>query len=511
MMNARGLQRLICSFLFVCIIFSAAFAQNATITVTPNKVKVGDQVTVTATLQATDVGSVMIDAGSNGDWWWPFYLNWPTCINSNSQATLLPQSCFECSVGPPTVCVALTNISAPGTIWGEYSPWQIEVTPWSTEKITGPPWSVVAIPNLYFASGSKFSFNMKIPQGAKSGLTLVKFFVAHVGSNGLEISNETFTAGFIVESPPKITINASPRRIFPYGLGWTPTTSDVHVTVTDDDDNPVISPQKLIFQISVPRKDTGLNVSSLVQHGGHAHSGNRPLGTIETLSSQYGHVNRTIHLIGNSSDSTSFQASTDSSGNLYMTYRASPLSSVIKIQANPTAGTLDTDIPNFAYVTTGVLLAPLPDNPQLYTKIGGTPTHPGPTLSGAIIPGGDLNHYGDPNFIQQLISVASSFKGYCQTYHCPQTLSDEIQNETFLVNDISLPWGGEFDIKGNWKPPHLDHREGRAADVDLLNSPLTLSPNSLEAKALKDTIKRQGLDVYPESTHWHIQVMPNQR
>ena len=33
------------------------------------------------------------------------------------------------------------------------------------------------------------------------------------------------------------------------------------------------------------------------------------------------------------------------------------------------------------------------------------------------------------------------------------------------VNDISLPLGGQFDDKGDWAPPHRDHRRGWGADI----------------------------------------------
>jgi len=34
------------------------------------------------------------------------------------------------------------------------------------------------------------------------------------------------------------------------------------------------------------------------------------------------------------------------------------------------------------------------------------------------------------------------------------------------VNDMSLPKGGLFDIRGNWSSPHQTHREGRDADIN---------------------------------------------
>lgn len=40
-----------------------------------------------------------------------------------------------------------------------------------------------------------------------------------------------------------------------------------------------------------------------------------------------------------------------------------------------------------------------------------------------------------------------------------------IEPDIYLaVIDMSLPWGGLFDIDGNWKPPHDYHRIGRSVD-----------------------------------------------
>ena len=33
------------------------------------------------------------------------------------------------------------------------------------------------------------------------------------------------------------------------------------------------------------------------------------------------------------------------------------------------------------------------------------------------------------------------------------------------MNDMSLPFGGTFDIGQNWQPPHSEHSRGKAVDV----------------------------------------------
>ncbi len=45
---------------------------------------------------------------------------------------------------------------------------------------------------------------------------------------------------------------------------------------------------------------------------------------------------------------------------------------------------------------------------------------------------------------------------------------DSTQPDTFRVldvNDISLRWGGLFDIHADWDIPHRAHRTGRTVDI----------------------------------------------
>lgn len=36
---------------------------------------------------------------------------------------------------------------------------------------------------------------------------------------------------------------------------------------------------------------------------------------------------------------------------------------------------------------------------------------------------------------------------------------------------MSLPWGGLFDLDGTWHYPHMAHRTGRSADLDVRRDP----------------------------------------
>ncbi|MGH7274433.1 MAG: hypothetical protein ACREIQ_08260 [Nitrospiria bacterium] len=62
------------------------------------------------------------------------------------------------------------------------------------------------------------------------------------------------------------------------------------------------------------------------------------------------------------------------------------------------------------------------------------------------------NHNGTGSTITRLIIIANDY------------LQDT--EYTLGINDISLPFGGLFDIGNNWDPPHNLHREGKSADID---------------------------------------------
>jgi|GEM_PF-6731420 len=79
------------------------------------------------------------------------------------------------------------------------------------------------------------------------------------------------------------------------------------------------------------------------------------------------------------------------------------------------------------------------------------------------MPGGDYrltgqrtahpdNHYGTYYTVVNTHAVAEDF--YRQF------------NATLGINDMSLEWGGLFDIYGNWSPPHSSHRKGTSVDID---------------------------------------------
>jgi len=74
-----------------------------------------------------------------------------------------------------------------------------------------------------------------------------------------------------------------------------------------------------------------------------------------------------------------------------------------------------------------------------YRLTGATTTHP-------------ENHYGKHSTIVLMRMIADEY--YAET------------GTTLGINDMSLPWGGLFDVSGNWSTPHISHREGKDVDID---------------------------------------------
>lgn len=83
-------------------------------------------------------------------------------------------------------------------------------------------------------------------------------------------------------------------------------------------------------------------------------------------------------------------------------------------------------------------LVQLPLNDPKYDTTGAKPTHP-------------VNHYGTPVHIATLRALADDF-----WYAFGKKLT---------FNDTSLEFGGLYDYKNTWAPPHKGHRRGQNTDV----------------------------------------------
>jgi hypothetical protein len=104
----------------------------------------------------------------------------------------------------------------------------------------------------------------------------------------------------------------------------------------------------------------------------------------------------------------------------------------------------------------------LPDNTN-YDKVGGRCEHHGPTdvdrlCENYLTP--DHNHWGTNTTVVGIQNIAARW------------LQDN-SNLRLDINDISLPFGGRFDVFGSWAGSHFSHREGD--NVDIRSSTITTS------------------------------------
>lgn len=82
-----------------------------------------------------------------------------------------------------------------------------------------------------------------------------------------------------------------------------------------------------------------------------------------------------------------------------------------------------------------------------YDLVGKTPTHP-------------RNHFGTSEALTQLPLIAAQYK------------REFPRNPNLNYNDMSLPFGGLFDWKDTWAPPHKTHRFGYQIDINLSSVPV---------------------------------------
>lgn len=200
----------------------------------------------------------------------------------------------------------------------------------------------------------------------------------------------------------------------------------------------------------IPNSSISVDYSATANSGGHDHHDNsRPKGTYVPES-------------GN----------TGSSGWLLFTYTAPQVSGEIYHYFTCVSGDDSPCWPAYGY---GYVL--VPDLAALgagtnYTLIGQTGAH-------------QSNHYGTFGTNQALVSLANAFAA-------------RFPGSVLQYNDISLQWGGLFDISSGWASPHKSHRFGN--NVDFNQRAVRVS----RREALRQLIRAQGFAILDEGNHWHF-------
>ena len=120
--------------------------------------------------------------------------------------------------------------------------------------------------------------------------------------------------------------------------------------------------------------------------------------------------------------------------------------------------------------------------------VGYTQYHEGPPSFDC-----DNNHYGTTLLVDALKNIAADYQKYY-----PGT--------RIRINDMSLKNGGKFDIGGEWKGSHSQHRIGKNADISgkVVNGDGQLS--NIDIIKMRKIIRdRTGLKpLFHEPPHFHI-------
>ena len=96
-----------------------------------------------------------------------------------------------------------------------------------------------------------------------------------------------------------------------------------------------------------------------------------------------------------------------------------------------------------------------------------------------------VNHYGTSDLIKKLKALADSL--YADSSH------------VLRLNDLSLQFGGPFDIKNNWDTPHQTHRLGVNGDVSYRSATgAIIDSTQFEARVndIGGTVQKHG--------HYHV-------
>jgi hypothetical protein len=113
------------------------------------------------------------------------------------------------------------------------------------------------------------------------------------------------------------------------------------------------------------------------------------------------------------------------------------------------------------HATTGVVL------------VGSTSSHPD-------------NHWGTPGLCSAIATLGAAFH---QQFNTP-----------IYVNDMSLISGGLLDINGNFRTPHITHRDGRNVDMNWSSmTPVQRSWFKAKAEQIGFVV-----ELHDDPTHWHL-------
>jgi hypothetical protein len=191
------------------------------------------------------------------------------------------------------------------------------------------------------------------------------------------------------------------------------------------------------------------------------------------------------------------QTETDTEGKIVLEYTAPEFSGTFALTAKSTTeqgedkDELTVKVPGLTELGT-----------SLYYELVGAPNnHAGTNDPCRTNPPTSLhysNHYGTRAMLAAIDSIARNYN----------RLHPGVR---LRINDMSLEWGGLFDINNNWQRPHAEHREGKSADIGFSGIDRNgRCVERLQIVRLRRLIDRHTTDAPYEHTgqneHFHIRM-----
>jgi hypothetical protein len=284
---------------------------------------------------------------------------------------------------------------------------------------------------------------------------------------GLSVNAQRFVV--VSGNDRKVTLSVARRTIEPTARYWRFDTETKQYTP-----HPTRQPDtsRTVVTVSVadaagkpiPNLDVVLSLEAREKSAGHDHVGRRPTGIFQTLAREPlpgGVVN------------------TGLSGVAKVYFVASEVSGPVQLQGVSANAVRDT-------ITVDVRIADL-------VALG-----PGPhyVFTGAVEGRHTDNHYGTHAALAAFRQFADSVNGWI--------------GEPLGINDISLQWGGLFDVGGEpWAIPHGYHRRGTHADIRTRYASRQVFSRKLQERmrALWRVTLHLGIPVN-EADHLHLNFYP---
>ncbi|MDP2207809.1 MAG: hypothetical protein Q8K98_03410 [Bacteroidota bacterium] len=224
-----------------------------------------------------------------------------------------------------------------------------------------------------------------------------------------------------------------------------------------------------------------VDTAAIADSGGHSHNGNRPMGKYR--------VPKLPPASGYDTVST-FTRKTDSTGVLKFGYLASQFGGIEKITAKLLSDTTSFDTLRIKVKVDSLYSIPTGDK---YVLIGAPDDFdPCNTSTSKHYD----NHYGTQNLIEAIPKIAAAY----------DSLYPGIR---LRINDMSLKFGGRFDIGNNWSGSHKEHRKGINTDIGIKGLNAQDSCIEVNKIKLKATIfSKTGIKPKYEANppHFHIYV-----